>query len=555
MPDARKPPGLPSWRLRWHRLEVGSGHHLRFSGLTVGSTSLRDTTRMPHGDPSAHSPSPALHTPGRQSEATRGSHPAPLSLSTLPRQAADLILLGDLTGRYASGSYTRLAADGRGLALRQDRQGASDHGHRITAAIACYVARATGSVDDLLPLLMRPDHEGGRHVQTIAARSGHARARDYVHRVWETACKLVADTADVESRHQVREGLATLRARIETAPWPGERGRTALRVLLAHLGFAEIAGGRRHAASERQTAEAAGISRQTLRAAYSGVLKPAGWLRRLKVGRGTEGSTWYIADGPHRPLPASVSQLQTTQRPPGEELEEWSPPETPTADIDSTVFSHLMDHDAFAQHGLGSSALIILAALHANPRQSPSDLVATSAVSRATAYRTLQRLAGLGLVHQTGTLWALAPGALQGMGNSPAKTVTRPVTAPALGWDSVAARCGTTGISEERRRLHAAERAAYRAALEQLASHRSKALVVVRDGRTVVVPSVRPDEIPAAWHAPGCAIADPSTGLIVPGWRVATDGRLIHVGPDDERSYDELTAAYQQALLAWESAA
>jgi hypothetical protein len=511
---------------------------------------------MPHGDPSTHAPSNPLQHPPRQSEAIRGNHFAPLSLSTLPRPAADLILLGDLTGRYATGSYTRLAPDGQGVALRQDRQGASDHGHRITAAVACYVARAHGTLDELLHLLMQPDHEGGRHVQTIATRSGHARARDYVQRVWETACALVGSTADVESRHQVHEGLAALRARIETTPWPGERGRTALRVLLAHLNFAEIAGGRRHAASERQAAEEAGISRQTLRAAYATVLKPAGWLRRLKVGRGTEGSTWYLGDGPHLPVPAAPSQSQTTQRPPDEALEEWSPPETaPTADIDSTVLSHLMAHDAFAHDGLGSSALVILAALHANPHQSASDLVATSAVSRATTYRALQRLVALGLVEQTGPLWALAPRALEGTaGNSLAEAVTQTATS-AMGWDAVAALCGTTGVGERRRLFHAAERAAYRAALEQLASHRRRAVVVVHDGRTVVVPSVRPDEIPPSWHAPGGAVVDPSTGLVVPGWRVATDGRLIHIGPGDERSYDELAAAHEQAVLAWESAA
>lgn len=512
---------------------------------------------MPYGDPPTHSLSRSLQPRTRQSEATRGSHDALLSLSALPRPAADLILLGDLTGRYASGSYTRLTGDGQSVALRQDRQGASDHGHRITSAVACYVARAHGTVDELLRLLMQPDHEGGRHVQTIATRSGHARARDYVQRVWETACALVGGTAAVESRHQVHERLAALRARIETTPWHGERGRTALRVLLAHLGFAEIAGGRRHAASERQAAEEAGISRQTLRAAYAAILKPDGWLRRLKVGHGTEGSTWYLGDGPNRPVPASPSQSQTTQRPPEEALEEWSPPETaPTADIDSTVLSHLMAHDAFAHQGLGSSALVILAALHANPHQSASDLVTTSAVSRATTYRTLQRLAALGLVHQTGPLWALAPRALEGItGNSLAETVTGLPASPALGWDAVAALYGTTGIAGERRLFHAAERAAYRAALEQLASHRRQALVVIHEGRSVVVPSVGPDEIPAAWHAPGGGVVDPATGLAVPGWRVATDGRLIHVGPSDERTYDELAAAHCQALLEWESAA
>ena len=104
-----------------------------------------------------------------------------------------------------------------------------------------------------------------------------------------------------------------LRERIETTPWRGERGRTALRVLWAHLNFAETAGGRLHSASERQTAEEAGISRQTLRNAYEAVLKPGGWLRRLRVGHGTEGSTWYLANGPSTP---SSSRPGTSQCPP-----------------------------------------------------------------------------------------------------------------------------------------------------------------------------------------------------------------------------------------------
>ncbi|WP_247706358.1 hypothetical protein [Streptomyces liliiviolaceus] len=47
----------------------------------------------------------------------------------------------------------------------------------------------------------------------------------------------------------------------------------------AHLNFAEIAG---DGASERQTAEEAGISRTPLRVVYDLVLKPRGWLRRLR---------------------------------------------------------------------------------------------------------------------------------------------------------------------------------------------------------------------------------------------------------------------------------
>lgn len=243
---------------------------------------------------------------------------APLGLFQLSPAAADLVLLGDLTGRYAAGSYTRLASDGRTVSLRADRQGAADHGHRITAAIACHVARAGGTADQLTQLLLHPEHEGGRHARSIALRSGEARALNYIHRVWNSAAAVVSSTRVPGSRHEAYEVLAALRDRIETTPWRGERGRTALRVLRAHLNFAETAGGPLHHASERQTAEEAGISRTTLRAVYELVLKPRGWLRRLRVGHGREGSTWYLNQGiaSGHGAPASPSRFRTTQYPP-----------------------------------------------------------------------------------------------------------------------------------------------------------------------------------------------------------------------------------------------
>ncbi|MFF0044538.1 hypothetical protein ACFYRG_52060 [Streptomyces mirabilis] len=270
--------------------------------------------------------------PQRQLTHLRG----PLGLSRLPSAAADLILLGDLTGRYASGSYTRLASDRRTVILRGDRQGAAEHGHRITAAIACHVARAGGSLDQLTQLLLHPEHEGGRHTRGIALRSGQTRALDYIRRVWASASAAVGTTSALGSRHRAHEVLAALRDRIETTPWRGERGRTVLRVLRAHLNFAEVAGGPLHHASERQTAEEAGISRTTLGAVYETVLKPGGWLRRLRAGHGREGSTWYLNHGSAHShgAPVLLSRLWTTQFPPTRHLGSGAPlrrPRQPTS--------------------------------------------------------------------------------------------------------------------------------------------------------------------------------------------------------------------------------
>ncbi|MFD8212181.1 transcriptional regulator [Streptomyces sp. NPDC059697] len=479
-----------------------------------------------------------------------------VSHAQLPSTATDLILLGDLTGRYATGSYSRLSSDGRTVILRGDRQGAAEHGHRITAAIACHVARAGGSIDQLTQLLLHPEHEGGRHTRNIALRSGQTRALDYIHRVWANASEAVSTTRALGSRHHAYEVLAALRDRIETTPWRGERGRTALRVLRAHLNFAEITGGPLHHASERQTAEEAGISRTTLRAVYETVLKPQGWLRRLRVGHGREGSTWYLDDGSalSHGAPASLSRFRTTQYPPDPALGEWTTPETATtADIDSTVLGQLMGHDAFAHHALGSAALMLISALHQRPYETVAELVGTSSVSRATTYRTLKRLADHGLVQHTGETWALAPRVLEGFG------IRLPDAAnshtPAQGWTKVAEQHGTWGVAARRKALHAAERAAYQEALDQFAEHRSRAVVIVRDGRQVLVPTPRPDEIPPAWHAPDGRVLDPVSGRPVGDWRVATDGRLILITPSDQRSYDELAAAHAEARSEWESVA
>lgn len=214
-----------------------------------------------------------------------------------------------------------------------------------------------------------------------------------------------------------------------------------------------------------------------------------------------------------------------------------------------------MGHDAFAHQGLGSAALMLISALHQRPHQTVAELVGTSSVSRATTYRTLRRLAEHGLVTHTGETWALAPRALEGFGNSLPDADTGRAATPAQGWNRVAEQHGTAGVAARRKALHATERAAYREALDRLAEHRSKAVVIVRDGRRVLVPAPRPDEIPPTWHALDGRVLDPVTGRPAADWRVATDGRLILITPADQRSYDELAAAHAQALSKWESAA
>lgn len=68
-------------------------------------------------------------------------------------------------------------------------------------------------------------------------------------------------------------------------------------------------------------------------------------------------------------------------------------------------------------------------------------------------------------------------------------------------------------------------------------------------------PCTTPRRDPLRWHAPGGCVLDPATGRPDADWRVATDGRLTHITPADQRSYDELAAAHADALSDWESVA
>ncbi|WP_406471565.1 hypothetical protein [Streptomyces sp. NBC_01615] len=138
---------------------------------------------------------------------------------------------------------------------------------------------------------------------------------------------------------------------------------------------------------------------------------------------------------------------------------------------------------------------MIISALPQRLDQTIGELVGTSSVSRATACRTLRRLVEHGLERHAGETWALAPRALEGFGSSLAEAATNPDMAPTQGRHEVAEQRGTAGVAARRKVLHASRRAAYRQALDRLAEHRSEAVVIVRDGRQVLVPTPRPDEM------------------------------------------------------------
>jgi hypothetical protein len=136
-------------------MEVGpdttAGSWRDFGGVHVltGQTPRCPTAPTQHRRTTSH-PTPQRSNPRQAPPPALRS--AGGTLAQLPQAAAGLILLGDLTGRYATGAYSTLTPDRRTLIPRQDRHGAAEHGHRVTAAIACHITRAGGTLDQLTQL-------------------------------------------------------------------------------------------------------------------------------------------------------------------------------------------------------------------------------------------------------------------------------------------------------------------------------------------------------------------------------------------------------------------
>ncbi|GAX58345.1 hypothetical protein SO3561_09918 [Streptomyces olivochromogenes] len=415
----RRPPGPQSWGLRWRRLEVGP-----------------DTTRG-FGGPGRR-PRPCETTPPCQTAPTSHtllSHAAHWSSPSSPRPRPTSSCSGTspaATRRAATAGWLRRprGPPGRGRARAPGHRGhrlprGPRRRHRRPADAAAAAPRARGRPS-------RPAHRAalrtgtrpGLHPPGVGQRLGSGRQHQG------------AGVAPPRARGSRRAA----RPHGDSALAGGARADRAA----GAAGAPELRRDRGPAPAPRQQAADRRGGRHLPhdpadRIVYDTVLKPCGWLRRLRAGHGREGSTWYLDTGSaHRPgIPAPQSRFRTTQYPPDPAPEEWPTPETATADNDCTVIARLMGHDAFAHHGLGSSALVIIGALHIRPTQTVGELVGTASVSRATVYRTLRRLAGHGLVHHRGETWALAPRTLEGLGNSPLDAVTGPDARPAQGWDEV----------------------------------------------------------------------------------------------------------------------
>ncbi|MFF8731778.1 helix-turn-helix domain-containing protein [Streptomyces sp. NPDC015171] len=416
-----------------------------------------------------------------------------------------LLVLGDRDAAYAAGNLQR---GGKNTA-------ASDHAWAMTRALAADAVRAGWSLPSFLQVMLDGPYKAGQHARTLQHRHGYDKAAAWLRRAWDGAQQYVRSTDPISTRQDFHAALAALRARIECTPWKGVAGKTDMRNLIARMEICARAGSWDHAVSERDLAERMGCSRTTAHNSNQRLLQGK-FLRRLDSGSPTDGARWMLIS-----------------RPPSTASHHWATPEGPeaggamsgpgvrqpgtSADIDSRTAAQLMHLDAFAHHGLGGSGLTVLAALAERDGQSRAEIQASASVSRATAYRQLEKLKTLGLVHHEGELYHLSPTALEGIG-----TPTQDCDNPVAGWPETAKRLGTAGTGQRRRRRHEAQRSHWRREQVRLAERR-------RAPQQAPLP--HPAVAPARYvRADGCAI-DPTTGEVVIGLYVASDGRWIWDGP------------------------
>ncbi|WP_327391484.1 helix-turn-helix domain-containing protein (plasmid) [Streptomyces microflavus] len=417
-----------------------------------------------------------------------------------------LLVLGDQDAAYATGNHQR---GGKNTA-------ASDHAWAMTRAVAADAVRAGWNRAAFLQVMLDGPYKAGQHARSLQHRRGYDKAAAWLQRAWDGAQQYIRSTDPITTRQDFHAALAAFRARIECTPWKGVANKTDLRNLIARMEICTQAGSWDHTVSERDLAERMGCSRTTAHNSNQRLLN-AKLLRQLDHGSPTDGARWML-----------ISRLTSTTS------HHWSTPKEPKAggatsgpdvrqagsdaDIDSRAAGQLMHLDAFAHHGLGGSGLTVMAALAERGGQSLTEIQASASVSRPTAYRQLGKLKALGLIEQEGELFHPSPAALEGIG-----TRTQECNSPVAGWLDTAERLGTAGTGQRRRLHHEMQRSHWRHEQARIAQRRR----TVKHAPLPHPSMARPQYV----RSDGCAI-DPTTGEVIVGLFIASDGRWIWHEPD-----------------------
>lgn len=275
------------------------------------------------------------------------------------------------------------------------------------------------SSDQLWRALRDCRNVGGQKVQEIVTRKGEIAARRYVERSWRKAVARARTSPPIVNRASARVIIASIRAQAAHTAWSGTAGSTDFAVLGAHIAVVEKVGHLDHGMSVRQAADDAGVRAATASQSQRRLVA-AGWLQRIKIGRGPTASLWRLRS----PKVTRLTDLATARR--------------------MAVITDLRADagaDAFRWGGLWKSALWVWNALQLDVGLTAKQLnERVAGMSVETVRRKLRHLARYGLARRgEGRIWLRLDRDL----------------------DDVARELEKSGVGAEQRARHAEERRAY----------------------------------------------------------------------------------------------
>ncbi|MFR9752190.1 hypothetical protein ACL02S_14305 [Nocardia sp. 004] len=165
-----------------------------------------------------------------------------------------------------------------------DTQGCYSGRSPMALAIASGLRRAGWNFSDFQGLMSDRRNAGGAKYHALEDGEGNENPDDFLVRTWEKA-------ADQLSPEEIIAEIATVRAVVESAPWPGRTGKTDQAVMFALCLLGTTSGTTAPTFGSRRIAEVAQIEDKTVRKAL-GRLVSAGWLVRVKASKEGDADTY-----------------------------------------------------------------------------------------------------------------------------------------------------------------------------------------------------------------------------------------------------------------------
>ena len=290
---------------------------------------------------------------------------------------------------------------------------------KVAQALALAFLNAGLSQADFLQEMLDPTNQGGARIQEEGAK-GSLAASSFAASCWAKAKWRAVQSPLIVKRADALDRIESVRAAVDRWDWKRMAGGTDRAVILAYIAIARETGKIAPDVADREVAERANVSRETITKRARPRLIEAGFLRHVPRPRGrTDAKTWELAIPPGLGVPVTT------------------PSHTPLG-VDMCGGDHA--HDVWSWGGLGKSKQRIWDLLGQRERWPFDDLAEAYRASKATVRRHLRVLDSHGLAAKTDDgLWKRGDSDL----------------------DRVAEEIGATGKGERRRARHQLERRAY----------------------------------------------------------------------------------------------